>query len=383
MLIEGLGFCHIAELAYTCFLFESEITPAAPAGAFPATVYGFFDWVKSWNRNLLRSIRSRLASNARYLQQKRCVLAISSPVGRFGVQFEHDPKHRLGFLRDPAAYCHFLHGTKGGKTPVDRLRFDDIGPTYIHSRNLEFESLAGKRIRLVGCGAIGGYLASALVRLGAGTGKGGLLSVYDPGIMEAENLGRHALGFRALFRNKAEAIRDDLMNQFPYVTIEAHGERPTYNDAFFATDLVIDATGNEAHSEKLNFYHVMRRLCPVLYIRVMGNGECVQTVFCDSSRFACFRCLRLGKGGNYREDRFPVLKSAPITRFRGCASFTPFAVSSSLSAAALAADAVIDWLKGAPTPRFRTRRAESGETRFFPNQDLAPIKGCPACQGTS
>ncbi|TDY21970.1 E2/UBC family protein B [Paraburkholderia sp. BL6665CI2N2] len=382
-LISALGYSRTTELAYTCLLFASEQIPAAPAGAFPGTIHELFTWIGTWDRPLLRSIRARLASHKEYLAQERCVLAFSTPSGRFGAEFRHDRVHRLGLRRNPAEYCNFLHGKKGRKTAIVRLRLDEIGAPYIHSRNLEFESLAGKRIKLIGCGAIGGYLAAALVRLGAGTGKGGRLFLCDPGTLEPDNLGRHTLGFRALFRNKAEALRTELVSQFPYLDIVASGEQRPYTDEFFATDLVIDATGNEAHNEKLNFYHLKRRLCPVLYVRIRGNGECVQTLLSDSPQHACFRCLRQGEGGNYLEERFPVLKSAPVTRFRGCASFTPYAVSSSLSAAALATDVVIDWLKGNPAPRFRTRHIENANTRRLSNQDLPPIKRCPACQTSS
>lgn len=379
-LVTALGYNQSTELAYTCFLFDSDKTPTAPRGAFPATIHELLTWIATWDRSMLRDIRARLATNKDYLKQTRCVLAFSTPAGRFGAEFTHDLRHRIGFQRKPADYCNFLQGKKGGLTAITRLKLDEIGASYIHSRNLEFESLAGKRIRLIGCGAIGGYLAASLVRLGAGTGDGGQLFLCDPGVLEAENLGRHTLGFNALFRNKADALRAELISQFPYLNIVADATLQSYDDKFFATDLVIDATGNEAHSEKLNFFHVKRRLCPALYVRIRGNGECVQTLLSDSERFACFRCLRQAEGGNYRDERLPVLKSAPIMRFRGCASFTPYAVSSSLSAAALASDVVIDWIKGHPTPRFRTRRIENADLRQFPNQDLSPLKKCPACQ---
>ncbi|WP_259663035.1 ThiF family adenylyltransferase [Burkholderia pseudomallei] len=381
-LITALGYNQSIELAYTCFLFASDKTPTAPRGAFPATIRELLSWIATWDRSMLRDIRARLATSKGYLKQKRCVLAFSTPIGRFGIEFAHDARHRLGYQRNPAHYCNFLHGEKGGQTAITRLKLDDIGASYIHSRNLGFESLVGKRIRLIGCGAIGGYLAASLVRLGAGTGDGGQLFLCDPGVLEPGNLGRHTLGFSSLFRNKADALRSELVRQFPYLNIISDPVAQSYNDQFFATDLVIDATGNEAHSEKLNFFHVKHRLCPVLYVRIRGNGECVQTLLSDSERFACFRCLRQADGGNYRDERHPVLGSVPITRFRGCASFTPYAVSSALSAAALATDVVIDWLKGHSTPRFRTRRIENADVRQFSNQDLSPLKKCPACQSS-
>ena len=44
--------------------------------------------------------------------------------------------------------------------------------------------------------------------------------------------------------------------------------------------------------------------------------------------------------------------------FMACADFTPFAVSASMSAAALTIDMILDWLQGDVSPRYRTRYTE-------------------------
>lgn len=378
---EGFVADDVVKGVMACFVFDSKNAPGVPEAGLPSTIKQFFDWVKAWDATLSSEIQRRLGADKSYLLRTGCVIALNTPIGRFGVMFLLDRMHRLGFKHAPKEYRNYLHNA-GADTKIVRLRLDDISPAYIHSRNLEFPSLAGKRLTLIGCGALGGYLAQALVRLGAGTGKEGLLHLIDVGTLEPDNLGRHALGFPALHQNKAEALRDDLVRQFHYVKVEAQATSPILNDAFFSTDLVIEATGEEALSTLVNAEHMKHRLGPVLYVWVKGNGECVQALWSDSHKYGCFQCLRHGIGPNYRQERFQVLDAPPRKQFRGCSSFTPYAVSAPMSAAALAADLVSDWLKGAVSPRFRTRYLETAEARRIKNQDIAPATNCPACQRT-
>ena len=80
--------------------------------------------------------------------------------------------------------------------PMTSVRIDD---KYIVERNVpESPTLAGKRIALIGCGTIGGFLAELLVKAGAGM-NGGDLALIDPEILLPQNVGRHRLGLnRAL-----------------------------------------------------------------------------------------------------------------------------------------------------------------------------------------
>jgi hypothetical protein len=242
--------------------------------------------------------------------------------------------------------------------------------------------LRNKRITLVGCGAIGGYLAQALVRLGAGTGEKGKLVLIDHDDLEPDNLGRHYLGFTGLFSPKADALHHALQLQFPYACIESRQERVVPNRHLFTCDLIVDATGEETVNEMINGHHIAFRpiVPPVLYVWIKGNGECTQALWVDNSaKFGCYRCLRMPNGHQYRKERFQVLKAPPQQGFVGCHTFTPYAVSAPMQAAALAADMVIDWMKGDPSPRFRTRSVENAEVYVVKNQNIVALEGCPAC----
>ena len=73
----------------------------------------------------------------------------------------------------------------------------------------DMQTLSGKRLVIIGCGTIGGYLAEMLVKAGAGT-AGGQLTLVDFDSLYPQNIGRHRLGFPNLFSNKATGMVEEL-----------------------------------------------------------------------------------------------------------------------------------------------------------------------------
>jgi len=125
-----------------------------------------------------------------------------------------------------------------------RFHFDLAALLVALLVDLQVEALSrrlkDRRITLVGCGAIGGYLAQALLKLGAGSGTGSL-TLIDPDELGPGNLGRHFLGMDSLYKPKAVALRETLIRQFPHARIDPEPRRAAY-PSDIAGDLVIDAT---------------------------------------------------------------------------------------------------------------------------------------------
>jgi hypothetical protein len=261
------------------------------------------------------------------------------------------------------------------------MAISEFGSEFLHTRNLDTPSLARKRVLLVGCGAVGGYVAQALARLGAGA-QGGELKLVDPEYLEADNVGRHWLGVSSLFLPKAHAVARELRRQFPESSFvaEAADIRDLPNP--FQTDLIIDATGIEAISEMLNALHCQgkrREKVPVLYVWVLGNGAAVQGLWVDAPKYGCYRCLRQPKGSQYRQERFPTLKAPTVFRAAGCGQYRPYAVSAPMNASALATEFIVDWLGGNVSPRFRSVLRVRAPVRKQKDQDFDPLHGCAAC----
>lgn len=362
---------------YRCELLQTSIPPHVPM-QMPRTVKELFTWFQSWDRSLYAALQKSLGKED-YLRQTFAAFAVKTPVGWIGFGFDLDQLKRLGYANNPKRYRNHLHNA-GGSQRLFRMALREVGSRFVHSRNLSFPDLYNKRVTVVGCGAIGSFVAASLVRLGAGTGKLGLLKLIDPDDLGPENLGRHALGYPAMMRPKAEAMRDELLRQFPHSTIEAHARSVFDHVQLFAAELIIDATGEEAVSEFLNGLRLQRKTnTPLLHVWIRGNGEAVQALWADAKGGGCYRCLLVPDTRVHRKERFALLKTQPMRRTDGCRAYTPYAVSAPMHAAALATDMVCAWLQGDPSPRFRTRSHENAEVFTVKNQNLSRMANCPAC----
>lgn len=375
-LCEAIGWKAADSSANRCWMFTTDKHPPAPR-QFARNVAELFAWIRDWDEHLYKSIQHLLTTNEGH-DFRMLPICVNTPIGR------------LGFVLD----LEKVRGATAGKrkqnlhehaavTPIWRVVFRDLSPEFVHSRNLTFKDLSGRRITLIGCGAIGSQMAAALVRLGAGSGSGGLLRLIDPDRLQAENLGRHLLGYNRVFQHKAPALRDELLRQFPLARIEAVPGNAQDYASLLDGDLLVEATGEEALSEYTNARWLQAgRPAPVLYVWIKGNGECVQSLWTDTNEYGCFRCLRLNDPQEHRKERFPVLKQAPRRKVLGCRAFTPYAISAPLSAAALGIDAINDWLQGSPSPRFRTRCRENADMHAVQDANIAPLADCPGCAST-
>lgn len=362
---------------YRCWLLQTTVPPRVPA-QMPRTVKELFAWVRSWDCTLYAGIQKALGEKD-YLQQTYAAFAVKTPVGWLGFGFDLDQLKRLGYANSPKRYRNYLHNA-GGAQHLFRMALREVGSRFVHNRNLSYKDLYNQRVTVVGCGAIGSFVAAALVRLGAGTGKLGRLKLLDPDDLGPENLGRHFLGYPALMQTKAGALKDELLRQFPHSTIEAHACSAFDHAQLFAAELIVDATGEESVSEYLNRLRLQRGTpTSLLHVWIRGNGESVQALWADSEGGACYRCLLVPDARVHRQERFPLLKTEPLRRTDGCRAYTPYAVSAPMHAAALATDMVCAWLQGDPSPRFRTRSQENADVYRVKSQNLNRMTGCPAC----
>jgi hypothetical protein len=366
------------------WLIRADGYPSIEQAGLPGTVKETLSWLKRWDLKAHKQVE-RILEQREYLRFGGVAFMFASPVGWFGFSFPLDAIHRRSYVRKPALYRQYLYG-KGSTTPVRRFYGIDISPTFVHTRNIQSESLIDKRITVIGCGAIGGYVAHSLARLGAGVGPKGRLTLIDEDNVEGGNLGRHVLGFRAILKPKARALQEHLLQQFPYLSVRSLQQDARTFHRLYEDHLVIDATGEEPFSISLNESHqaAVRKsssIPPILYVWVAGNGDAVQGLFVDNTKRGCYRCMWYDDSRGVMKERFPLLKSAPNVRYQGCQSVTMFPVSAVMSAAALATDVVVDWLAGKPSPRFRTRARENADVFGVKNQDFSALKTCPACQG--
>lgn len=132
----------------------------------------------------------------------------------------------------------------------------------------ECETLRGKRVLVVGCGGLGGYLIDFLARIGVGA-----LRVVDGDVFEESNLNRQLLSEVPLLgTGKAEAAAHRVHRVNPEVSVEAEPVFLTAANAgrlLTGCDAVLDALDN-IESRK-----ILARACseagiPYIYGAVTG-----------------------------------------------------------------------------------------------------------------
>ncbi len=322
------------------------------------------------------------------LSQKRtspALLFLNAPNGCVGIRIPTQHRPQKNASRQVAVPLRHLR-RQADRQPIDRLSGSRFDLKFIFERNMhKQEPLAGKRIALVGCGTIGSHLAKMLVQSGAGH-CGGALLILDNQTFEPGNIGRHYLGTPHIGTWKVEAMKEELLRQFPDANISAiRNEALSYLPHLAAQDLIIDATGEEALSVSINHHfiklHRENKNAPHrLHIWLFGNGAAAQGLLADDSDFACFKCMKEGSPSRWRFSPLKVdVETEQTAAACGEGRFIPYGVSAPTMAAALALQIAIDWSNGDPSPRLRTVSIDKKTTRARDDTNPKKVDVCPEC----
>ncbi|MEM7810431.1 MAG: ThiF family adenylyltransferase [Planctomycetota bacterium] len=174
------------------------------------------------------------------------------------------------------------------ETPFDAARYlkqTRFGPVGVDGQR----RIAGARVFLCGCGALGSVLAESLVRAGVGT-----LRLADRDIVEASNLPRQTLFTEAdatASIPKAVAAAERLSAINSACRVEPHVVDVTASvvrDLAADVDLILDGTDNFETRYLLNDAAHEFDL-PWVFAGVLGAEG--QVLAIDPGRTACLRCL--------------------------------------------------------------------------------------------
>ena len=333
----------------------------------PKTVGDVLAWQSTLDARCRRKIHERIKEG----QSKKAngvLIIIESPLITYGfaVLFDHQVsrKTKLADRKDSSFGLKVM--------PVSVIRIDD---RYLAQRNIpKSKTLAGKRIALVGCGTIGGYLSDMLVKAGAGT-CGGKLTLVDFDGLFPQNIGRHRLGFPDLLSNKAEAMAKELKRLSPGA--EVHALPVDVRQAQLGKlDLLIYATGEESLGHWLCGRYGAPT--PMLSVWIEGPGTAVRALLRTNASGACYRCLwQSHRRGELRStiDALPNILAG-----HGCEGlYVPFPASVSVQAASLGAEMALDWINGVHSPALRTRLIDQTHQLATPDCDPLRDRDCPLC----
>lgn len=333
----------------------------------PTTVSELLTWQGLLDTQCRRKIEQRLWEGL-CSKKNGVIILVESPLMTYAVA--------VLFKREKGKKTHFRPSrTFLYESTMMRLAVVRIDDRYLAQRNIPGKkTLAGKNIALVGCGTIGGYLATMLVKAGAGT-CGGKLTLVDFDWLYPQNIGRHYLGFSYLFQKKATALAEELVRIAPDTQVCALPV-DVRSANLGKVEFLIDATGEEA----LGHWLCQRYPFPVpmLSTWIEGPGTAVRALLRSTQTNACFRCLceanRIGKFTS-------VVGSVPsILAGQGCEGlYVPFSASVSTQAAALASEAALDWANGTTSPALRTRLVDYNYQLATPDCDPPRLEDCQAC----
>lgn len=209
----------------------------------------------------------------------------------------------------------------------------------------EVGSMSGKRIALLGCGTIGGYLANLLVRNGYGCGNN-RLDLYDSDVLRPVNFGRHILSSQYFGLNKAKATAN-YVSESAYIVNSVHSFEnnfPISVSELKKYDIVIDATGRPPVSKRLARVtrEVLTAQRPVL-IHVYNDGYGrASKVFIDKGQ-ACYGCLVSDPATHKDEHDLRFLSHAQTSQAeQGCGgTYVAYDAAVSCVSASLAQEAVL------------------------------------------
>jgi len=333
----------------------------------PKTVKDILLWQGLLDSRCRKKIGERIET-AYATAAKGTLILVESPLMTYGfiVYFDRKP-YQKGMRRQPrtSAYAQSV-------MPMSIVRIDD---RYMAQRNVpDMRTLAGKRLVIVGCGTIGGYLAEMLVKAGAGT-AGGQLTLVDFDSLYPQNIGRHRLGFPNLLTNKATGMAEELQRSAPGADICARPVDVKTVD-IGRVDLLIDTTGEES----LGHWLCKRYLptTPMLSVWVEGPGVAIRALLHTKATGACYRCLC---DANRKGQFTTIVGTMPILMAgQGCEGlYVPFPASVSVQAASLGGEMALAWANNRVSPSLRTKLIDTNYQLATPDCDPPRMEECVAC----
>lgn len=140
-------------------------------------------------------------------------------------------------------------GTLASDAAVEWMASENWHPDQLATRGRLDESLASRRVVLIGAGALGSMIGELLVRAGVCD-----ITIIDHDVVAAGNLVRHTLTLTDVGSNKSEALARRLADISPSVRAFAVTDAfpgGTIDPRVLSADLIIDTTGEHSVLEAM------------------------------------------------------------------------------------------------------------------------------------
>lgn len=285
----------------------------------------------------------------------------------------------------------------GSSSTVEMIAMKRQDTSHLFERGGSTETLRKRSVVVVGCGAVGGYVAMALASSGLGR-----LVLVDHDKMSPDNMYRHVLGRSGCGKYKVDALKAELERKFPTLDVAVH--RTTAESALVEWgrhDVAVATTGDITVSRWLNRHLAALEVPSVFgWLEPLGIGG--HALLCNLAGAGCYECLFRDPNGEevlVNAADFAAEGQSFARTVAGCSSaFTPYGGIDALRTAELIArvtlsaladrdtqHAVHSW-KGNPqdfignafvvSPRFGL-----SETQLHATRSTFVRPKCPVCGG--
>ncbi len=349
------------------------------------SVQSFLDFIQRWDGGAYQKLREYLNHINKKHRKKPINILIKWQSKLMGASFEwNDCQNKI--LKQFLDNHHLTQ-----KVVFYTVNLIDFKTSVL--RNLPEKSqngLLGKKVFQVGLGAIGGYMADSLIKIGAGIDNE--FTIIDNDILSVDNVGRHLLGIEYSGKSKSQAFKEytqrQSFNQIQKLNTKINNISD-YSFQYFIdnpVDLIVDATGSIEVQEYLNelVQQIPLESRPnLLHLWIFGNGECVQGFWCDAKlqnhQGGCIQCL--GTSGNgLSENILPIRNLNKEQRFGACSAFTPYAVSGGMMASSLGINMILEWLEtGMMKNNYQTRYNSEYQDEKINDMLIMADENCPCC----
>jgi len=254
----------------------------------------------------------------------------------FGINYSNISNKKFHPLLHPNNYCKV--------EPLSvTMRMDK---EYILPRGGASTELNKKKVAIIGCGSLGGYIAPELIKSGILN-----LTLIDHDRLSIDNIYRHFLGHSYLGQFKVSGLKIEIEKNLPYSRVEVLPEKIEQiiieNKLNFSDfDLVIIATGEPTINFYLNkYFKKNNNLTPVIFTWLEPYGLGGHALLTNNNRkTGCYHCIynRLVNKASFAEKDQKFTKSVS-----GCGSlYTPYGSSDSIRTAILTVKLAVDVLIG-------------------------------------
>ena len=196
-------------------------------------------------------------------------------------------KHELNFVKNDS---------------VSKIKFERLDKEYLLKRSGGNDLLEEKKILIIGCGSVGGYVAEYLASLGVKN-----ITLIDNDTLKNENLYRHCLGLQYLGCKKIEALKNYLGLKYKDLSV-THYDKDAYKSEEikdiinFDHDIIIILTGDENLNRKLN--KEISKNIPILFgwLEPLGIGSHIVSSNIKNSK-GCIECLYIADDESFTANK--------------------------------------------------------------------------------